>query len=73
LRKDFTRRNKYSSANRSHAITVRLADFFKATGINLLAVMTILQSYSLISDSLGPSGVRDGNRSDMDLKLISKW
>jgi hypothetical protein len=43
LRNDFTARNKYSSANRSHAITVRLADFFKVTGINLLAVMTIFK------------------------------
>jgi len=34
--------------------------------------------FFLISDSLGPSGVRDDNRSDMDLKLIkinkqSQW
>ena len=26
------------------------------------------QNYSLISDCLGPSGVRNGNRSDTDLK-----
>ena len=50
-------------------LTVRLVDFFKAYWNQLTRSDDHFQSYSLISDSLGPSGVRDGNRSDMDLKL----
>jgi len=53
--------------------TVRLTDLFQGHWNQLTRSDDHFQSSSLISDSLGPSGVRDGNRSDMDLKLISKW
>ena len=62
---------------------MRLVDFFQGHWNQLTHSDDHFQSYSLISDSLGPSGVRDGNRSgmnlsDMDLKLIkinkqSQW
>ena len=69
LRKDFTRRNKYSSANRSHAFYREASWLFQGHWNQLTRSDDHSQSYSLFSDSLGPSGVRDGNLSDVDLKL----
>ena len=67
LRNDLNIRNKYSPVN-SRA-------FYRETGLLFQGHWNYLtrsddhsQNYSLISDCLGPSEVRNGNRSDTDMK-----